>query len=350
MLKVLRENSIIAPNYSAQLEAEFSSLGGSGKQVIGVFSGGGGLDLGFAAAGFDIVMSSDVVPEYCSTLSNNLPKHAAELIDISKFDFGLAKEKIGRGGLSGIIGGPPCQSFSILGDRGSVDDPRGALVFNYISMIKKLQPDFFLFENVPGLRTINGGKDWHDIQAAFSKKTGYRLFSGSLNSVKFGVPQKRERLFVIGFRDKSLNFEWPIPTHGTGDLFGGLLPEVTVADAFANLRGTLNNEKREHGPRVSLRYSKIAPGERDRVDHTDRIELYKPSGVVLVGSGGGGGRPFIHPTQHRHITVREAARLQSFPDWWVFSGGTTKQYRQVGNAVPPLLVKAIARSIKKALR
>ncbi len=338
--------------YAERLNREFSSLGGSGKSLLGLFSGGGGLDLGFSAAGFDVKLSSDVVPEYCKTLEANLPGHLASEIDVSDFDARQIHNIFGGDGPNGIIGGPPCQSFSILGSRGATQDPRGALVFDYMKIIRDLQPEFFLFENVPGLKTVNGGRDWQEILETFAKETKFKLFHTQLNSVSFGVPQKRERVFLVGFKNHSVRFEWPRITHTPDNYLGSdrFEPAVTVAEAFELLKGSFNHEKRAHGERVSSRYSKIQPGSRDRVDHTDRIALGKPSGTVLVGSGGGGGRPFIHPVEHRHITVREAARLQSFPDWWHFSGGTTKQYRQVGNAVPPMMAKTVAIQILKALR
>lgn len=348
----LNSLAINSETYFSRLATEFLKLGGSGKSVLGFFSGGGGLDLGFSAAGFDLKLSSDVVEEYCVTLEQNLPNHLAFEIDVSDFDNKKIHNIFGDQGPHGIIGGPPCQSFSILGSRGATQDPRGALVYNYMQIIGDLQPEFFLFENVPGLKSVNGGEDWRQILKAFGDITGFKIYNTQLNSVQFGVPQKRERVFIVGFRDHSVNFEWPKPTHAPDRYLGNedLEPAVTVAEAFELLDGTPNHEKRIHGERVASRYSKIAPGARDKVDHTDRIELGRPSGTVLVGSGGGGGRPFIHPVEHRHITVREAARLQSFPDWWRFSGGTTKQYRQVGNAVPPLMAKAIAAQILRALR
>lgn len=231
-----------------------------------------------------------------------------------------------------------------------MNDPRGKLVFEYGRIIEELNPRGFLFENVPGLMTINGGEDWGNLIKFFREKTGYNIFHAKLNSVQFGVPQLRERVFVVGLRDVG-GFCWP---EGNFSIGSDLLERqgnraFTVEDAFENLEGTANNERRKHGERVIARYSAVKPGDRDKVDHTDRLRKERPSGTVLVGSGGGGGRPFIHPSEHRHITVREAARLQSFPDWWEFSGGPTAQYRQVGNAVPPLMAKALATAIAKHL-
>ncbi len=336
------------PSYLNRLEREFSKLGGSGKKVAGFFSGGGGLDLGFSAAGFDVVYSSDIVEEYHQTIKSNIKGCDASFLDMNDWESADIPDN-----LTGIIGGPPCQSFSILGDRGSIDDPRGNLVFRYMELIAHKKPAFFLFENVPGIKSTNGGKDWNQIIQRFHDATGYKIYTTQLNAVNFGVPQKRERVFVIGFRDSDIEFAWPKATHASvvdNVVTLGLKPASTVEEAFSDIDGTLNHDKRVHGDRVRNRYSTIAPGSRDRADHTDRIRLDQPSGTVLVGSGGGGGRPFIHPIEHRHITVREAARLQSFPDWWNFCGGVTKQYRQVGNAVPPLLAKAIAQEIQIALR
>ena len=125
------------------------------------------------------------------------------------------------------------------------------------------------------------------------------------------------------------------------------LPAKLALEQVENLH---NHDIRIHGERVRSRYEKIPPGSRDKVDHTDRIDPEKPSGTVLVGSKAGGGRPHIHPYVPRHITVREAARLQSFPDWYKFLGTSTAQYRQVGNAVPPLLAFAVGKSIQDTLK
>ena len=120
--------------------------------------------------------------------------------------------------------------------------------------------------------------------------------------------------------------------------------------ALQSVEGLPNHDIRKHGDRVRRRYSRIPPGQRDRTDHTDRIDPDRPSGTVLVGSAAGGGRPHIHPYEDRVITVREGARLQSFPDWYVFHGGSTSQYRQIGNAVPPLLAYEVGKAVAHALQ
>lgn len=322
-----------------------------GLNYASVFCGGGGLDLGFSLAGFSPAFSSDLVSHYCDTLSENLggKSHIVEAHDISKLTGSHVKDVTGRD-MDIVIGGPPCQSFSILGSRGSTEDPRGQLVFDYARFIRELAPRAFLFENVPGIMTLNKGADWTQLVECFKAETGFHLKIGKLNSVEFGVPQFRQRVLLIGFKEleDANNFSWPKPTHGKNAL-DGLKPYRTASQALQNVEGVPNHILRKHCERVRDRYSLVEQGGRDRKDHTDRIHSARPSGTVLVGSGAGGGRPFIHPTEHRHITVREAARLQSFPDWWVFSGGPTAAYRQVGNAVPPLMAKAVAKEIAKVL-
>lgn len=321
----------------------------SGLTYASVFCGGGGLDLGFSLAGIKAKFSSDVIPSFCETITHNLPGHLVEPHDITELSGKDVLRKVGSP-IDIVIGGPPCQAFSILGDRKSVDDPRGQLAFEYVRFIKEISPRAFLFENVPGLLTVNKGKDWEQLLEYFEKETGYHLHCTKLNSVRYGVPQIRQRVIVVGFKE-DVPFRWPAPmfAHSIEQSELGLAPPRVASQALEDVGGVDNHILRKHCERVITRYSQIPPGGRDRKDHTDRIHPDKPSGTVLVGSGAGGGRPFIHPDEHRHITVREAARLQSFPDWWKFQGGPTSAYRQVGNAVPPLMAFAIANEIKKAL-
>jgi DNA (cytosine-5)-methyltransferase 1 len=351
-MNIARAVLIERNEYLTELDSIVIPSRGNGLGFVSVFCGGGGLDLGFASAGFKPLFSSDLMPAFCETIHKNLRKHIVEPHDISELSGRTVVERVGSS-VDVVIGGPPCQSFSILGSRKSTKDPRGRLVYEYARFIREIGPRAFLFENVPGILTVNKGKDWKEMLTVFQEETGYYLEPTRLNAVWFGVPQYRQRIIVVGFRKKldRDRFEWPRRRYSESidqPEFG--LPLPRTADlAFEDVGFLPNHILREHGDRVTLRYSQIPPGERDRKDHTDRIHPERPSGTVLVGSGAGGGRPFIHPYEHRHITVREAARLQSFPDWWEFAGGPTAAYRQVGNAVPPLMARAVAREIGKVL-
>ena len=342
----LPENPYLSDLADLSFPKHFSKYG-----YASLFCGGGGLDLGFALAGFRPLFS-DVESTFCETLSKNfdqrLKDHVSEPHCMTELTGKYVSSRVSKS-IDVVIGGPPCQSFSILGDRKAGADPRGQLIFEFARFIKEVKPRAFLFENVPGILNAGKGKDWLELLSFLEKSTKYTLRWKKLNSASFGVPQLRERVILIGLRD-DVPFEWPQEEHAIakGDML--LPPPYPSKLALESLAGLPNHILREHGDRVRNRYSTIAPGSRDRVDHTDRIHPDRPSGTVLVGSGGGGGRPFIHPYEPRHITVREAARLQSFPDWWHFSGGPTAAYRQVGNAVPPIMAKAIAKSIMKAIR
>jgi DNA (cytosine-5)-methyltransferase 1 len=321
--------------------------------AVSLFSGGGGLDLGLSLAGFEFKYANDEVQSYCETISLNFPQCFTEVKDVKYLQGNKIRALIKAQKISLLAGGPPCQAFSILGKRGSFSDIRGQLVFEYVRLINELKPEAFIFENVPGLLTLNKGKDWESLRYCFQVKTGYKIHINILNAADYGVPQTRKRVFVIGFRCHSIEFKFPTQLYrdsSDSDLLNQHLPSWIPAKlALENVDALPNHKIRIHGERVRSRYEKIPPGGRDKVDHTDRINPEKPSGTVLVGSKAGGGRPFIHPYLPRHLTVREVARLQSFPDWYTFSGTSTAQYRQVGNAVPPLLGFAIGQSIRDAL-
>lgn len=326
-----------------------------GKELVAVslFSGGGGLDLGLSLAGFNFKYSNDEVQYYCDTIAYNFPGCVTEAKDVRDLKGYKIKELINNKKISLIAGGPPCQAFSILGKRGSFSDIRGQLVFDYIRLINELEPEAFVFENVPGLLTLNNGEDWAQLYYHFQAETGYDIYTDILNAADYGVPQIRKRVFVVGFRQPAL-FTFPQPKYrdlSSLDLLNQHLPDWIPAKlALEEVDGLHNHDIRIHGDRVRSRYEKILPGGRDKVDHTDRIDPEKPSGTVLVGSKAGGGRPHIHPYLPRHITVREAARLQSFPDWYKLLGTSTAQYRQIGNAVPPLLALAVGKSILDTLK
>lgn len=353
-------------------------------QYISLFSGGFGLDLGMESAGFQVAACVEIAPAMRQTIRYNrpnvtvigdLPDEAGG--DLYRIPTPLILERAGlkAGEADLVVGGPPCQSFSILGDRKGFNDPRGSLMLEFVRVVAEAQPRCFVMENVAGLLTLHKGAAYKQIESALrragskGRKENYPYFyKWVLNAVDYGVPQIRERVFLVGFRYDALSdtglvqqLQAPPKTHHPPNTAITLFPDFDgpsetlpeyrrVEDVLRSVpRDLSNNELRPHGERVRSRYAMVLPGTRDRVDHTDRLRWDKPSGTVLVGSGGGGGRPFIHPEEPRHLTVRESARLQSFPDDWVFCGTQTDQYRQVGNAVPPLLAAAVAQVIKPLL-
>lgn len=317
---------------------------------ISLFSGGGGLDLGAYCAGFESKFVSDIKPAYTATIKRNLPHVTVYNDDAMKLTAEKIREMSGiTGTIDLIIAGPPCQSFSIMGKRNSLDDPRGQLTIKYFDLIASLQPRVFLFENVPGLLTVNEGKDFSTLWDFIQQKTGYILFRNVLKATDFGVPQIRERLFIIGFRPDVVSDGFKFPEKSSAEKKFGLPLPVPSGLALENIDGLPNHEIRIHTPNVVERFKKVPQGKRDKGSYCDRLDPSLPSHTILIGSSVGGARPHIHPTEHRVLTVREAARIQSFPDWYEFGGGRTEQYRQVGNAVPPLLAYEVIRQIKSVL-
>ena len=340
---------IITPNPYLQRLNSFSKDIVYKFNCISLFSGGGGLDLGVNLAGFKSLFVSDLMPNYVATIKHNLPHVITYTKDATELTAQEILQLACTDKVDLMVAGPPCQSFSILGQRKALDDPRGMLTIKYFQLIAGVQPKAFIFENVPGILTVNKGQDFKNLFEYAQKTTGYTLFKTRLNSMQFGVPQSRERVFIVGFHPDLNVTKFDFPDAPSGEFANMLTDAMPSKYALEEVSDLPNHDIRIHGERVRARYEKILPGERDRVDHTDRIDPERPSGTVLVGSSAGGGRPHIHPYYPRVITVREAARLQSFPDWYEFKGSSTEQYRQVGNAVPPLMAYEIAMKIREVL-
>lgn len=321
------------------------------RTCISLFSGGGGLDLGAYLAHFKTLFASDIKPEFIQTIKHNIPEVNVYARDAMQLTPETIRDLSGLGNadLDLMIAGPPCQSFSILGKRGSLGDPRGQLTVKYIELVSGIRPKAFVFENVPGLLTVNNGFDFQNLWSYMQEETGYKLFLRRCNACEYGIPQSRERVIIVGFRSDINCEDFVYPTKPSGKHVRNLPDKVPSKWALEELNDVPNHQIREHSTKVRERYKKIPPGGRDRVDHTDRINPEVPSGTVLVGSSAGGGRPHIHPYEPRVITVREAARLQSFPDWYEFCGSSTDQYRQVGNAVPVLMAYEILKNIRIVL-
>jgi DNA (cytosine-5)-methyltransferase 1 len=345
-------------------------------RYISLFSGGFGLDLGAELAttpdiSFHAAACVDIDPYARKTIRFNRPHNQVigdredeAYGDLNKLTtaFILQRAELRLGEVDLVIGGPPCQSWSILGKRRGFEDSNGKLMHQFVQFVKESKPRAFIMENVDGFLTFDDGAACQEIIAQFKDPAcSYFVYPWRLDAVDFGVPQYRKRAFLIGLHHEfgiAPMISPPQPNHRPHSktvIEDILSPDVrpfyrTVYDAFANYPSHLpNHEPRVHGERVRNRYVELLPGHRDPIDHTDRLCWTEPSGTVLVGSSGGGARPFIHPEEPRHITVREAARLQAFPDEWVFIGNQTAQYRQVGNAVPPPLAAAVIRHVASLL-
>jgi DNA (cytosine-5)-methyltransferase 1 len=248
-------------------------------------------------------------------------------------------------------GGPPCQPFSIAANQrfskdsdnfkrqGFDDDEKGELLFDYLWYIKYFQPSAFLIENVAGITDCDAdGK----IQTALEEISGlgYEILPPTVvNAANYGVPQNRMRWWIIGTRlNKAMAF--PQPNERVTACYHTFNRDIT---------GLENHQTREHNAESVKRYMQLAYGMRDKLGRVDRLNPYLPSKTVIAGGTKGGGRSHLHPYSPRTISVRECARLQTFPDDYVFTGATARQFTQVGNAVPPLFAYKIASQIKKAL-
>ncbi|WP_227272568.1 DNA cytosine methyltransferase [Roseobacter weihaiensis] len=324
--------------------------------ILSLFSGGGGLDLGFERAGYRVLTAMDNEKSAAETFALNWPKVPFIHDDIRNVSNETIVEALGGVRPDVIIGGPPCQGFSTLGTRHSAD-PRNTLVNEFVRIAKALRPQVVLVENVRAISTEYNGRYRDHVMSAFSQ-IGYKMHFGVLDAAAFGVPQHRQRAFFVGFLDQRVEYDFPDATHGNG-----LEPFVTVGDAILDLmdRGEEfpNHLALRHSEKVVRRYKFIPEGgmlpppeelpediRRKNFGNTyKRLDRSKPSLTIVPGNNA---LP-IHPVLHRSLTPREAARLQSFPDGHVFSGDRRRQCILAGNAVPPLLSFALAKSIKSRI-
>jgi len=296
-------------------------------QVIDLFAGCGGLSLGFEAIGFQ-TLGYEMENTAAKTYTKNLQSECiAKKLEI---DIDFTNDNIDI-----IIGGPPCQPFSVGGhQKGHKDNRNGFPIF--LNAIKKTNPKIFLFENVRGMLYAN---KWY-----FDKITeelialGYIIDYQMLNAVNYGVPQNRERLFVIGHRSQ---FSFPKPS----------LKRLTVADAIGDLMNQVIDETKILTPSMD-NYVKKYEIASHCINPRD-LSPHKPARTLtcrnIAAPTGDMQRVKLPDGRRRRLVVREAARLQSFPDWFEFCGTETNQFNQIGNAVPPLLAYHLAQSIKNCL-
>jgi DNA (cytosine-5)-methyltransferase 1 len=331
--------------------------------VLGLFSGGGGLDLGFSVAGFNSIFSSDIDSYSCETLSLNqgkkeyLSKHPVVCEDIKNISYRTIKKQVGTKNVDFIIGGPPCQAFSVFGKRKGLEDPRGNLVYEYARLIKEIEPEGFLFENVAGLKTIHDGALYSELFEILSRGGQYAISAHEYEIADFGIPQFRRRIFFIGTKTNKSIPQMEATHTPPNSVFNAHKPFNTISSILVDLPTPITNWKgdpflnghvgRKHSQRIIERYSSLAFGERDHKTRINKLNPEKPSFTIVVGSDAGGGKGHVHPFEPREVTPRESARIQTFPDWWEFYGTGRHIIRQVGNAVPPLFAAILAQHVAK---
>ena len=334
-------------------------------KFVDLFSGAGGLLRGFMDERYKPLFSVEMWKPAVETHQLNYPNVPLLDRDIRTIkDEEIAKY---RGKVDVVVGGPPCQGFSTIGKR-LVKDPRNELVFEYIRFVKVIKPKVFLMENVRGLLSSDGGRIKEAIEKEF-EELGYRVFSQVLCAADFGVPQLRNRIFFIGINKDVSDIEPTLPER----IF---MPSnyKTVGDAISDLVGRENEIPNhipmKHNAMVTARIRCIKEGEGipseglpetvafgSRSDYKNneiknfshvykRLSRFKPATTMVPGHNA---FP-LHPTEDRSLTVREAARIQTFPDDVVFCGTRQDQCIQVGNAVPVELAHVLAKHIKKILK
>lgn len=339
--------------------------------VVDLFAGCGGLSYGFQEAGFQVILGIDHDKDSKETFLHNHPGSKYIQGDIRKVDHDEIVSETGDKKVHILMGGPPCQGFSISGKRAYMD-PRNSLYLEYFRILDILDPEVAIVENVLGIKSLYGGAALKNILSEFEKR-GYRASYKLLKASDYGVPQIRKRIIIVATRVGEFSFPDKDKNEVTlGDAIGDL-PKIQGAislDKYASdpvndyqklmrkrTKILSNHEGTNHTEKTKRIISLVPEGGnyKNLPDHLrdtrkvniawTRLNSSKPSTTIDTGH-----RHHFHPWENRVPTVRESARIQSFPDDFVFKGSKTSQYRQVGNAVPPMLANKIALQIKKMIK
>ena len=336
----------------------------SKPKALSLFTGAGGLDIGFHRMGFDIVACVEVEPIFCKTLESNRGRYFSEDCKIICADIRhLEPAELHIESVDVIVGGPPCQSFSAAGRRAGgvtgISDIRGSLFEHYCRFVQHFKPQAFIFENVRGILQGNKGRDWQEILSQF-ESLGYSLFYKVLDAADYGVPQHRERLILVGANKSS--FLFPRPTHGPDSL--DKTAYITAYEAISDLQPE-NEPIYDYGGKYGKLLQEVPPGMnyhyftkelgypqpifawRSRFsDFLYKADPDKPTKTIVARLGKYSG-PFHWKS--RKFTLAEFKRLQSFPDDYEFAGSLSEQLRQIGNSVAPKFADALAAALKKQL-
>jgi DNA (cytosine-5)-methyltransferase 1 len=320
---------------------------------VDLFCGCGGLSTGLLDAGIDVRLGVDNdAPSIATFELNHAPRGSKSLLADVRELTGAGLIDLAGAPIQLLVGGPPCQPFSVAGKRRALDDRRGDLIFEFVRLLAETRAEAYIFENVPNLASVAKGAVLADLLAAFEWSLGdlgYTATPCTLLAADYGVPQMRKRLFIVGTRDEGAIPMPPPATHAASA--NGKLPYVTarealddLPDVFADEAETIaNHEPTFHSAEMIAAFAKLPPGTRERKSRHDRLHPDRPSYTLRAGTGNFSPLRPVHYKHNRVLTVRECARVQSFSDdfHWPDEQARLQQYRQVGNAVPPRLARAV---------
>lgn len=323
--------------------------------VVDLFCGAGGLSEGFRMAGYKVILGIDFDRHSIDTFKKNNKGTKVINDDIKKVDIENIKKLIGNKHVDVVVGGPPCQGFSVAGSR-DPNDPRNSLFMEFVRIVHGLQPKWVVMENVPGILTMKTARGEYvkDILKKEFERSGYKVKSQILLASDYGVPEKRRRVFFIATRTQN-SIVFPLPTHSSKPK---KLLDGTVQKKWIGVGEVLLKEDQ-----VDKRYfhtEKMIAGFKRRKEENSKsgngfgwqiLKMEEPSYTISARYWKDGSDAIVRYSDDkvRMLTEREAARIQSFPDDFIFVGPRKEIYRQIGNAVPPLLAKALAEQVKKTL-
>lgn len=346
--------------------------------AVDLFAGCGGMSLGVEAAGFNVGVAIEIDPTAALMYENNFPKTkmlCRDILSVSGYEIKFHLDNLGlKQEVDLLTGGSPCQGFSSIGKR-DIDDPRNRLVFEFVRMIKELKPKYFIFENVPGILKGEQQKFFKELVSQCNQ-LGYQLSNNKpiLNALNYGVAQSRKRVFIIGSREDMSVASHPKQLSSFFNVEQAIGDLEDVAAAYTekdriyddrvkdpNAKHFLNCYKRfnvngltghlisKHKQEIIDRFAAVEVGTTEPISRFYRLKPDGFSHTLRAGSSNKRGshtapRP-IHYKHPRCISVREGARLHSYPDWFKFHQTIWHSFRAIGNSVPPLLAKAIAQEV-----
>jgi len=351
--------------------------------AIELFAGAGGLSLGLARAGFEVVLANEIEPDFAKTYALNHPKTKMLNIDIHHVDFAGEISSLGLKKVELLSGGPPCQGFSTVGSK-NIADARNSLFYEFLRAASELNPNYILFENVSGFKKMYSGAAYSTLLKELDL-LGYKTTSAVLEGSNFGLPQNRQRTIVLGWKSTLPKLNLPMPSHSIGSSLYAEKSKLVLMDAISDLPSLeaggscsvyaskpkndyqkimrqdveiLTEHNASNYGEKMLEILSLIPAGGTVNDLPERLRpksyfgntyarLWpdRPSPTVTRNFGTPSSSRCVHPFQNRALSTREGARLQGFPDNYTFYGTKGSKNLQIGNAVPPIFGEVVARQI-----